>query len=59
MQKEKVVGGGGLCGLYISGNRDSQLASISILNDFTDDVLTTSADSLLLNGTVRILNFRG
>ncbi len=37
---------------YISGNRDSQLASISILNDFTDDVLTTSADSLLKNGAV-------
>ncbi len=44
---------------YISGNRDSQLASRSILNDFKDDVLTTSAHSLLRNGTVRILNFGG
>ncbi len=42
---------------YISGDRDSQLASISILKDFTDDVLTTLADSLLQNGTVRIKNF--
>ncbi len=37
----------------------SQLASRSIMNDFTDDVLTTSTDSLLQNGTVRILNFWG
>ncbi len=44
---------------YISGNRDSQLASISTWNDFTDDVLTTSVDSLLQNGTVWILNFWG
>ncbi len=42
---------------YISGNRDSQLASISILKDFTDDVLTTLTDSFLQNGTVWIQNF--
>ncbi len=35
-----------------SGNRDNQLASGSVLNDFTGDALTISADSLLQNGTI-------
>ncbi len=35
----------------ISGNKDSQLASIRILNDFTDEVLPISAGSLSRNGT--------
>ncbi len=35
----------------ISGNKDSELASIRILHDFTDDVLPISAGSLSRNGT--------
>ncbi len=32
------------------GNRDCQLASRSVLEDFTDDALTISAGSLFQNG---------
>ncbi len=38
-----------------SGNRDTQLASRSVLNDFTGEALTISASSLFQNGTARIL----
>ncbi len=34
-----------------SGNRDSQLASRSVLKDFTDDAVTIPAGSLFQNGT--------
>ncbi len=40
-----------------SGNRYSQLASRNVLNDFTDDSLTTSVGSLFQNGTTRIPYF--
>ncbi len=39
----------------VSGNRDSQLASRNVLNDFTDDALTASAGSIFQNGTARML----
>ncbi len=38
-----------------SGNRDGQLASKSILKDFTDDTLTISAGSLFQNGAAQIV----
>ncbi len=38
-----------------SGNRDCQLASISVVKYFTDDSLTISAGSLFKNGAVRML----
>ncbi len=34
-----------------SGNRDCPWAFMSVLKDFTDDVLTISAGSLFQNGT--------
>ncbi len=39
-----------------SGNRDSQLASRSVLKDFTDDALTISAGSLIQDGTARTMH---
>ncbi len=38
-----------------SRNMDSQLASRSALNDFTDDGLTSPVGSLFQNGTARML----
>ncbi len=37
-----------------SGNRDCQLASRSVLKDFTEDALTISAGNLFQNGTARM-----
>ncbi len=37
------------------GNRDCQLASRSVLKDFTDEALTISACSLFQNGAARML----
>ncbi len=37
------------------GNRDCQLASRSVMQDFTEDALTTLAGSLVQNGTARML----
>ncbi len=36
------------------GNRDCELASRSVLKDFTDDPLTISASILFQNGTAQI-----
>ncbi len=38
-----------------SGNRDCQLASRSVLNDFTDEALTISAGSSFQNWTARMV----
>ncbi len=38
-----------------SGNRGCQLAARSVLENFTDDVLVISADSLFQNGAARML----
>ncbi len=39
-----------------SVNRDCQLESRSVLNDFTDEALTTSAGSSFPNGTAGMVN---
>ncbi len=39
-----------------SGNMDSHLASGSVLNDFTDDALATSAGSLFQSGAALMVN---
>ncbi len=38
-----------------SGNRDCQWASRSVLMDFTEDALTTSAGNLFQNVTARMV----
>ncbi len=53
VQREWVEGGGGYMGA--TGNRDSQLVSRNVLNDFTDDTLAISAGSIFQNGTPRML----
>ncbi len=53
VKEEWAVGG---CGLKATSvNRDSHLASRSVLNDFTDDALTISAGSLFQNVAARTL----
>ncbi len=44
-----------------SGNSDYQWTSGSVLKDFIEDALTTSAGSLFRNGTARMVkaNWRG
>ncbi len=44
-----------------SGNSDCQWTSRSVLKDFIEDALTTSAGSLFRNGTARMVkaNWRG
>ncbi len=48
-QREWAVEGGGLYGYLIEPY--SQLASRSVLNDFTDDALTIPAGNIFKNGT--------
>ncbi len=48
LHEECVVGGVGYIG--ISANRGRQPASISVLEDFTDDISTISAGNLFQKG---------
>ncbi len=55
MQGKYVSGGGGVGSMGTSGSRNSQLASRSVLNDFTDDGFSISAGILLQSGATQRL----